>query len=380
MFFIYKSLAHPEASGYVSPYSLDERLMHIREAKRTLGTTIPWLADGMANDIKHALGDAPNSEFIIGPDGKVLVLRQWSKPEDLRRDLEKLVGPVDTITRVSDLEMKTQPPPKVAPQGIVPRLKLPGNLRALKVEPVVEASPRAKPFYAKLRAEGDTGATGGKGRVYLGFHLDPIYHVHWNNLVAPLSFEITDMHQVKVNPASGKAPQPSEPADIDPREFLLDVESKGRDARFTVKVTYFGCNDEEGWCVRIQQSYVVHLQVDPDGGRARRSGMGRPGGGRPAQAGNRGFNRFPGGPPGGGQMGGGRLSTVDAEKRVVTVRTRQDGLKSYTVSEQARMIRNGRPAKLSDFKPEDMVRLRVSEGEGDNPKPLVIGLMGRSLR
>ena len=79
-------------------------------------------------------------------------------------------------------------------------------------------------------------------------------------------------------------------------------------------------------------------------------------------------------------MGGGRLSTVDAEKRVVTVRTRQDGLKSYTVSEQARMIRNGRPAKLSDFKPEDMVRLRVSEGEGDNPKPLVIGLMGRSLR
>ena len=40
---------------------------------------------------------------------------------------------------------------------------------------------------------------------------------------------------------------------------------------------------------------------------------------------------------------------------MVTVRTRQDGLKSYTVSGQARMMRNGRPAKLSDFKPEDMV-------------------------
>ena len=77
-------------------------------------------------------------------------------------------------------------------------------------------------------------------------------------------------------------------------------------------------------------------------------------------------------------MGGGRLSSIDAEKRAVTVRTRQDGLKSYTVSGQARMMRNGRPAKLSDFKPEDMVRLRVSEG--DNSKPQVIGLMGRSQR
>ena len=58
--------------------------MHVAEAKRTLGSRIPWICDTMENDLKHALGDRPNSEFVVDPDGKIVVSRSWSSPSDLR--------------------------------------------------------------------------------------------------------------------------------------------------------------------------------------------------------------------------------------------------------------------------------------------------------
>ncbi len=71
-------------NGYVAPFSQQERLLHVAEAKKKLGSRITWLCDTMANDLKHALGDAPNSEFVIGPDGHVIHARRWSSPEQLR--------------------------------------------------------------------------------------------------------------------------------------------------------------------------------------------------------------------------------------------------------------------------------------------------------
>ena len=41
--YVYKALAHPELNGYVRPVTLEERLMHVAEAKRALGTEIVWL-------------------------------------------------------------------------------------------------------------------------------------------------------------------------------------------------------------------------------------------------------------------------------------------------------------------------------------------------
>ena len=71
-YYLYKALAHPELNGYINPVTLEERLMHIAEAKRTLGSEITWLADRMDNELKHALGNRPNSEFLLDPKGKVL--------------------------------------------------------------------------------------------------------------------------------------------------------------------------------------------------------------------------------------------------------------------------------------------------------------------
>ena len=56
-FYLYKQLAHPELDHYVDPYTLEERLMHVAQAERQLGSRIPWLADAMTNELKHALGD-----------------------------------------------------------------------------------------------------------------------------------------------------------------------------------------------------------------------------------------------------------------------------------------------------------------------------------
>ena len=77
-YYLYKSLAHPGLMGYVGPVTLKERLMQIQEAKRTLGMEIPWLCDTMGNDLKHAIGDASNSEYVLDPQGKIVRARDWS--------------------------------------------------------------------------------------------------------------------------------------------------------------------------------------------------------------------------------------------------------------------------------------------------------------
>jgi hypothetical protein len=306
-YYLYKALAHPEKDGYVQPVTLKERLMHVKEAQRTLGTKITWICDSMSNDIKHALGNAPNSEFIIGPDGKIIISRSWSSPDQLRKDLTELVGAVRNPTQVSDLNLKTEPPPKVAAKGVVPRIDMPSGMQALKVTP----KNLEQPFYVKLRAEGDNGLlSNGQGKLYLGFHMDPIYHVHWNNLAAPIKFEITGADGTKISPAKGEGPKVKEPSDIDPREFVLDVNQAGSRSPLTLNVSYFACNDEQGWCKLVTHEYVIHMETDRDAGRTsgRRGGGGRggfaSGGGRPGG----GQGGAGGGRPGGGQggTGGGR--------------------------------------------------------------------------
>ncbi|MEE8349658.1 MAG: hypothetical protein V3R94_08820 [Acidobacteriota bacterium] len=267
-FYIYKHLQHPELDGYIEPFTLEERLMHIQEAKRTLGSALPWIADSMSNDLKHALGNSPNSEFVIDPEGRVVIRRAWSRPEQLRQDLEGLVGAVDHPTLISDLNLKMEPPPRVAASGVVPRVKIPGVMMAMKVTPEKSDIP----FYAKLRAEVTRDFLGtGKGILYLGFNVDPIYRVHWNNLVDPLKFEIKTPQGMTVSPTQGEGPELEVASDIDPREFLLDVTRlEGVTEPLQLAVRYYACNDDEGWCIPVTQNYLIHLESYRDGGIAPR--------------------------------------------------------------------------------------------------------------
>lgn len=264
-YYLYKALAHPGLNGYVDPLTLEERLLHIAEAKRVLGSDIPWLCDNMDDQLRHALGEAPNSEFLLGPDGKILSMRLWSEPDDLRRDLEEHVGPVEKQTQVSDLNMERAPLPDLAPKGVVPLLQRKGAYRALLAEPQLDRSKH--PFYVKLRAEADQSLLrSGEGKLYLGFFPDPIHHVHWNNEVAPVRYEIIAPDGLTVSPASAQFRKIAEKADADPREFLVDVKLDQARTPVALAFHYYACSDK--WCMPVSQQYTLTWDADPSGGRA----------------------------------------------------------------------------------------------------------------
>ena len=272
-YFIYKSLAHPELAGnYVQPFTLKERLAHARQAEKQLGASIPWLVDAMDNRLKHALGDRPNSEFILDPKGRIVRKRAWSHPGLVRKDLEALVGKVDKITREEDVKLKLELPVKsAAPRGVVPRLTR-SRMQPLVSQPQIMA--KGQPFYAKLRAEADADLISeGEGKLYLGFHLDPFLHAHWNNLTEPLRFELEVPEGAKVEKKGYEAPKGKAASDADPREFLVDVAAWPEGKPLKLTVTYYACVGTES-CHAVRQSYVLHRRRDKDGGGARGEGAG----------------------------------------------------------------------------------------------------------
>ena len=300
-YYLYQALAHPGLSGYIRPHTLEERLMHIEEAKRTLGSEIPWLADSIENELRHAIGNAPNSEYVLDPEGKIVRMRRWSDPQTLRQDLTELVGPVENPTQVSDLNLKTAPPPKLAPTGIVPRLQRQGRFQALIAKPQLDDS--KDPFYVKLRAEADQDLlNNGKGKLYLGFFLDPLYEVHWNNEVAPVRYEVFAPNGMTLTPKTHAGPELEEDADADPREFLLEVDRGDSTEPARLVFHYFACTEK--WCKPVTQEYALTWETDRDAGRPIGAGRGRFGGfggrrGPGFSGGRRGpGGRGPGGPGG----------------------------------------------------------------------------------
>ena len=101
-------------------------------------------------------------------------------------------------------------------------------------------------------------------KIYLGFFLDPIYKVHWNNLTKPLEFSLKLPAGVNVSPLKGFDPKIKEPADKDPREFLLDINSNYYRQPLVLKVRYFACDDADTFCVPVTQQYSIHLKPDLD--------------------------------------------------------------------------------------------------------------------
>ena len=272
-FFIFKALAHPELAGdYVQPFTIDERLEQARRAKQQFGTRIPWVVDAMDNRLKHALGDRPNAQFLVNPEGVIVRKRAWANPAQVRKDLEELVGTVEHVTREEDLRLALNLPPKsAAARGVVKRIARPQML-PIVLEPQID--PKGPEFFAKLRAEADADLLrSGAGKLYLGFHLDPLHNAHWNNLTKPLSFQIEKAAGVTLERWEVEAEKIAETSDSDPREFLLNVEAWPEDQPLKLVVKYFACVGEET-CHAVRQEYVIHRSRDADGGGARGSGAG----------------------------------------------------------------------------------------------------------
>ena len=182
-------------------------------------------------------------------------------------------------TAIEGLNLEAQSPRRAAARGVVPRIEIPEELQPVRTTPKEKGE---HPYYAKLRAEADdTLMKTGTGKLYLNVRMDPLYHVHWNNLADPIEFELTGSEGVIISPSSGKGPKVEAEADIDPREFLLDVTSGDSKKPLELTLRYFACNDEEGWCKPVTQSYVIHLKRDRGAGvvRNREWGGGRGRGG-----------------------------------------------------------------------------------------------------
>ena len=376
-FFIYKSLAHPETNGYVQPLSLKERLQHIQEARKKLGATIDWLCDGMDNAAKHALGDAPNSEFVVGPDGRIVVRRLWSRPEQLRKDLAKLVGPVAHPTTAADTGLRPYLKPLERPNGKVAQAKRSAGMVPL----VVRSAASETPYYVKLRAEADRSLLrSGKGKLYLGFRLDPLYGVHFNNLSGPFTYEINVPEGWSVEPSNGEGPKVDADTDEQPRSFLVEVrrgQAPAKTVTFRVTARYIGCHDGEGWCRPLAHAFEVELRQDPDGGRVRRGG--RPGdrfaGGPPGGRNREGmpFRRggpMPGGPRGrfgrrlppiaGAERAMGRVESYDRQRRRLTVRTPDGKTLQLQITDRTFIVRRGQGrVEPSAIRPRDRVRMLI---------------------
>ena len=114
--------------------------------------------------------------------------------------------------------------------------------------------------------------------MYLGFHLDPLYNVHWNNLVDPVQYEFLAPEGVTISPSKGKGPDVAQESDSDPREFLLDVTRGGSTEPAHLTFRYFAC--DEKMCMPVTQEYAVHWTADPDGGNPNRNRFGAGGRGR----------------------------------------------------------------------------------------------------
>lgn len=270
-YFVYRAVAHPELRGnYLQTFTLDERLAHARQADKQLGSSIPFLVDHMDNRLKHALGGRANCDYLIDPEGKVVRKRMWSNPAEVRKDLEELVGKVEPVTKPDDLNLQVEEPiAETAPRGFVERLPRAG-MWPVVMDPQVETG--GEPFYAKLRAEADLPLIDtGKGKLYVGFHLDPFYRVHWNKLNKPLRFEIKLPKGARFAKTSGEAQAIDAELDCDPREFMIEVENWPENKAVTLTVSYAACSEKD--CHLVRQAYVLHRERDIDGGRAGPAGF-----------------------------------------------------------------------------------------------------------
>ena len=266
-YFVYKTVEHPGINGYVEPFSIKERLNHIAIAKKRINTSIPWLCDSMENDVKGFFGNAPNGEFVIDPDGKIVRKRFWSDADVLRGDLEELVGKSDSLTKVEDVDagfkVETNEIEGVA-SGVVAEIELPKRLAPLKITP----GESDLPFYAKLRVEATPKISRGGGQLHFLLMLDPIYKYHWNNLAGKVRIELSDNDGLRFSSELLESEAIDAEADIDPRRFLIDlkgVTSKGTPS-FTAKVTYYVCDDAGTICLDVEQEYHVMLDYNRDGG------------------------------------------------------------------------------------------------------------------
>lgn len=266
-FYIHSYLTHPENNSYVQSILLAERFQHTQEAKKLLRTRIPWLCDGMDNSVATVLERGVNTLFIYTQDGVEKYAGNLSDMDRFRKILADTGGPIDSPTPANTFSSPEIAPIKYPAEQWMKRVKIrpPKDLfLPLKTTP----SNSRKPFYVKLRAEASKELLEtGNGRMYLGFHVDPLYEAKWNNLAMPLEYTIKMPRETAASPSKAQAQKVEKrPTDSEPREFMIEVRKWNATNPIAVTITYSILSTRSNRIIEVSQRHLIRLQVDPFGG------------------------------------------------------------------------------------------------------------------
>jgi len=266
--YIYRFLAHPENNSYLQPFHQKERARQAQLARETFSTAVPWLYDVMDNQTAEALAaDTNHQVFLFSSDGEEIYAGSIDEDEKLRQALVKAVGPVEAPTLPDTLPEPGIEPVNMPESMLVERVNVNTkveNFIPLQITPLESR----QPHYVKLRAEGNTALLESeKGKLYIGFHIDPLYQVEWNNLGEPLKYAIKTPEGV-IAPSINSAPRVTQQAtDSEPREFLLEARKLDRSQPLTLQVVYSVHSPRSKSNVEVQQQYLIYLAKDPFGGK-----------------------------------------------------------------------------------------------------------------
>ncbi|MDF7825328.1 hypothetical protein P4B35_14985 [Pontiellaceae bacterium B12227] len=265
-YYIYRHLKHPENNGYVRPYQIKERARHAQLAKEQLLTAVPWAYDGMDNAASKALApEGTSNVFVFSKTGEEIYQGSISEPDSLREVLIGLAGAVTQPYSIEALPSPTLQPVNAAESKLVPRPKV--SVATDKFKPL-QISPKESrsPFYVKARIEASEELlSSGDGKLYLGFHIDPLYRVEWNNLGEPLKYVLKTPQGV-VAPSINSAARVSAAAtDAEPREFILQARKLDLNKPLNLQVTY-SVHTAAKRNIEVVQQYTIFLAADAFGG------------------------------------------------------------------------------------------------------------------
>jgi predicted outer membrane repeat protein len=264
--YVYRYLAHPGNHGYVAPFKQQERARQAQIAEEILFTQVPWLYDVMDNQTAEELmKEKGDTLFVFSSDGEELYAGSISDAAGLRGALAELAGKIDIPTEASALP-KTELTPIVMPetkltQGV--SISASDRFQPLEITPLDSKIP----YYVKLRAEGSKELLqSGNGKLYLGFHIDPLYQVEWNNFSDPMKYELKVPGGV-VAPSINSAERVTEKAsDTEPREFMLEARKLDPSKPINLQVTYSILSAATRSNTEVAQQYIIYLQQDKFGG------------------------------------------------------------------------------------------------------------------
>ncbi|MDF7808707.1 hypothetical protein P4E94_14760 [Pontiellaceae bacterium B12219] len=267
-YYIYRNLKHPENNGYIKAFDIRERARQSQLAKELLNTAVPWLYDEMDNQTAKALvRNKDAAVFIFSKEGEEFYAGALSDTETFRGVLKNLAGDIAQPFNIDSLPEPGLKPINI-PLSTVTSLPQ-TNPRSDKFIPLQTTPGDSRmPYYVKARVEGNQELLeSGNGKLYLGFYIDPLYNVEWNNLADPLKYTITCSKGV-VAPSINTAPRVTSTAtDSEPRGFILQARQLDLNQPMNMEITYSVYTTAKR-TVEVTQQYAIYLTKDTFGGQA----------------------------------------------------------------------------------------------------------------